>query len=191
MSVGIDFRNLTSPQNCGHERKMRATRRALVFAAAILSIGHVTASGQEFAVTDDWSILILPAVKVEQPLARMDSSRESATATAPATEQLHAAGHSHQRPVVDPADYQRVYRSIPFNRAEYDANPTYRHDTTMEILTGNPRHQTIVKHTSIRHAGETPVSSTTPAHLLPYRYNNPDRGLNYYFYFPYWNYRGF
>ena len=25
---------------------------------------------------------------------------------------------------------------------------------------------------------------------LPYRYNNYRRGLNYYFYFPYWNYRG-
>ena len=35
--------------------------------------------------------------------------------------------------------YAAVYRSIPFNRAEYVANPGYRHDATMELLTGNQR----------------------------------------------------
>lgn len=48
--------------------------------------------------------------------------------------------------VYDPAAYSRIYKSIPFNRTEYDANPNYRHDSTMEILTGNARHQTIVQH---------------------------------------------
>ena len=39
-----------------------------------------------------------------------------------------------------PADaYRKIYASIPFNRAEYVANPSYRHDATMELLTGNPR----------------------------------------------------
>jgi hypothetical protein len=36
-------------------------------------------------------------------------------------------------------DYQRVYASVPFSRAEYLANPSYRHDTAMELLTGNQR----------------------------------------------------
>jgi hypothetical protein len=35
--------------------------------------------------------------------------------------------------------YAAIYRSIPFSRAEYDAYPSYRHDATMELLTGNPR----------------------------------------------------
>ena len=35
--------------------------------------------------------------------------------------------------------YAAVYRSIPFNRAEYVANPGYRHDAAMELLTGNQR----------------------------------------------------
>ncbi len=30
--------------------------------------------------------------------------------------------------------YSEVYRSIPFSRAEYDADPTYRHNATMELL---------------------------------------------------------
>lgn len=47
---------------------------------------------------------------------------------------------------IDPSAYSRIYNSIPFNRAEYDVNPNYRHDSTMEILTGNARHQTIVRH---------------------------------------------
>jgi hypothetical protein len=35
--------------------------------------------------------------------------------------------------------YQRIYNSIPLNRTEYLANPSYRYDTTMELLTGNQR----------------------------------------------------
>lgn len=46
----------------------------------------------------------------------------------------------------DSAEYRRVYNSIPFSRADYKANPNYRHDSTMEILTGNARHQTVINH---------------------------------------------
>lgn len=46
----------------------------------------------------------------------------------------------------DAAEYRRVYNSVPFSRAEYKANPNYRHDSTMEILTGNARHQTVINH---------------------------------------------
>ena len=35
--------------------------------------------------------------------------------------------------------YREVYNSIPFSRAEYDANPSYRHDATMEFLFGQMR----------------------------------------------------
>lgn len=36
----------------------------------------------------------------------------------------------------DSRTYQEIYRSIPFSRAEYDANPAYRHLATMEIMLG-------------------------------------------------------
>ena len=89
--------------------------------------------------------------------------------------------------VTDPGSaYRRIYDSIPFNRAEYNANPSYRHDSTMELLTGNPRHQTILTHSTI--PGRQPWRRVG---VIPYRYNNFYRGLNYYFYFPYWNARGF
>lgn len=47
---------------------------------------------------------------------------------------------------VNAADYVRIYRTIPFNRAEYRVNPNYRHDSTMEILTGKVHHQTVIRH---------------------------------------------
>lgn len=37
------------------------------------------------------------------------------------------------------ARYRAIYDAIPFSRAEYDANPSYRHDATMEILFGQMR----------------------------------------------------
>ncbi len=35
--------------------------------------------------------------------------------------------------------YRAIYDSIPFSRAEYEANPSYRHDATMEFLFGQMR----------------------------------------------------
>jgi hypothetical protein len=53
----------------------------------------------------------------------------------------------------DSRSYREIYNSIPFSRAEYDANPAYRHQATMEIMLGQlhpiivapqalPRHET-------------------------------------------------
>jgi hypothetical protein len=42
------------------------------------------------------------------------------------------------------SEYRQIHRSIPFSRAEFDANPSYRHDAAMEILTGNARPQKTV-----------------------------------------------
>ena len=80
---------------------------------------------------EEWTMEIQPAVKL------------SAVPSVPVEARSAVAGETG---VFDPAAYARVYNSIPFNRAEYDVNPNYRHDSTMEILTGNARHQTIVQH---------------------------------------------
>lgn len=49
------------------------------------------------------------------------------------------------KPGQDPmaSRYESVYESIPFRRAEYLANPSYRHDTTVEILFGQMRQMVI------------------------------------------------
>lgn len=76
------------------------------------------------------------------------------------------------------AEYRRVYRSIPFSRAEYNANPNYRHDSAMEILTGNPRTQTIVQH---NHEHKQPVKRN-PAPARPSRILTPFSGSSYFWY---------
>jgi len=45
----------------------------------------------------------------------------------------------------NPLTYQEAYDSIPFSRAEYNANPAYRHEAAMELVFGVQRPTTIVK----------------------------------------------
>lgn len=75
--------------------------------------------------------------------------------------------------LINPAEYQRIYQSIPFSRAEYLNNPGYRHDTTMEILTGNPRHQTVIQH---NHEHKQPVKRIARPEL-PSRVIQPYSGF--------------
>lgn len=35
--------------------------------------------------------------------------------------------------------YREIYAAIPFDRAEYEANPSYRHEATLEFLFGQQR----------------------------------------------------
>lgn len=54
-----------------------------------------------------------------------------------------------EQPVVPQAiNYRDIYFAIPFNRAEYNANPSYRHEATMEILFNQLRPTVIQRSTS-------------------------------------------
>jgi hypothetical protein len=44
-----------------------------------------------------------------------------------------------------PLSYREAYDSIPFSRAEYSANPSYRHEAAMELVFGVQRPTTVVK----------------------------------------------
>ena len=46
---------------------------------------------------------------------------------------------------INPGAYAEVYNSIPYSRAEYFANPAYRHEATMEILFGQLRPRTVTQ----------------------------------------------
>lgn len=85
--------------------------------------------------------------------------------------------------------YKQIYDSIPFNRTEYNANPSYRHDAAMEILTGNSRHLTVVRHGA---ENRPPRANPNPGQIVvPYGYARPALRFNYYRHFPsmnpYWN----
>ncbi|MBS0204832.1 MAG: hypothetical protein JSS49_18145 [Planctomycetes bacterium] len=67
--------------------------------------------------------------------------------------------------------YTEIYRSIPFNRAEYNANPSYRHDTAVEFLFGKMRPTVI-------HRGTTTVNHHYPSgYGMPFGYGG--RGYAY------------
>lgn len=119
---------------------------------------------------DDWVIEITPAQKVRSAAPDFQVVEHE------------DAGHFTGSPEEKLSEYQRIYNSIPFNRAEYNRNPTYRHDSAMEILTGNARHTTIVKHQPQQIVRPT----TRPVAMNPYQfgYLRPALRLNYYRYFP-------
>lgn len=71
---------------------------------------------------------------------------------------------------VDGRTYEDVYRSIPFNHTEYVANPSYRHEATMEILFGQLRPMTIVKEQAAQ-----PIINDVPSPYQPYRYSHSER----------------
>lgn len=154
------------------DNAMRLSRRFTLMVATIALILYSTQTSRsdEVVVAADEPIQIIPAAKVPT------------TNPAPATVVVEGEVPAVN---VDSAEYQRVYRSIPFSRAEYRVNPNYRHDSTMEILTGNSRHQTIVQH-NFEH--KEPVQRIPPP-SLPSRVLVPFAGFGYPWGAPFWNYQ--
>ncbi|MEP3477678.1 MAG: hypothetical protein ABJZ55_00375 [Fuerstiella sp.] len=127
---------------------------------------------------EDWSVQILPALKLKSDVAvseiqLLDQPQES---------ELHVTPLPTMSREEFASEYQRVYHSIPFNRVEYNRNPTYRHDSAMEILTGNARHQTIVKHQPQQIV--RPAAQSRRINPSQFGYLRPALRLNYYRYFP-------
>ncbi|WP_437202567.1 hypothetical protein [Planctomicrobium sp. SH664] len=79
-----------------------------------------------------------------------------------------------------PRSYESIYRSIPYRRLEYLANPSYRHDATMEILFGQLR-PTVINRTDEPHRITNPVPPLTQPYpiskgelwSLPWAYYTP------------------
>lgn len=75
--------------------------------------------------------------------------------------------------------YRNIYEAIPFSRTEYLANPSYRQETTMELLFGELRPMTIhkVQRPQVHH-------DRVPLSAVPYPYRAYP-----YAEFDYWQYR--
>ena len=139
-------------------------------AAPVVSIPQT----DTIAVDDsEWQITIIPARKASDLVPAQ-----------PVTGAVTACDDCGQ---IDVTAYKRIYNSIPFNRAQFNANPNYRHDSTMEILTGNARHQTIVRHNTAppQPPGRIRTAPAAPlANPYQYGYLRPALRLNYYRDFP-------
>lgn len=127
---------------------------------------------------DDWSIQITPALKLNSEIVVSETQIVDQSVVSH-QEEGHQPAMSREQFV---SEYQRVYQSIPFNRAEYNRNPTYRHDSAMELLTGNARHQTIVKHQPQQIV--RPAAQSRRLNPSQFGYLRPALRLNYYRYFP-------
>jgi|GEM_PF-4600573 len=73
---------------------------------------------------------------IPQPAA---SAVSSAASTTISDEDWQITFLPAQTGTPNPKSYESVYQSIPFRRAEYLANPSYRHDATMEFMFGQMR----------------------------------------------------
>ncbi|MFM7165851.1 MAG: hypothetical protein ACKO3T_11445 [Planctomycetaceae bacterium] len=81
------------------------------------------------------SIQIIPAAKAPAP---KKSTAKNSTAK-PTEDAARVEAARVEAALVSSAAYRRIYRSIPFSRSLHDVNPGYRHDATMELLTGKSR----------------------------------------------------
>ena len=85
-----------------------------------------------------------------------------------------------ENPLAVAGSYGEVYRSIPFSRTEYLANPSFRHEAAMEILFGELRPMTIYKNVP-------PPAQAGAAfnYVTPYRYSHGRRRASYNFFYPF------
>lgn len=125
------------------------------------------------AQASDPSVQIIPAV-FSQP-----QPAEASPAKAPAAALKDGPVSTAPRdPVLMAQQYREIYNALPFLRSQYDANPTYRHDTTMELLFGQMRPMTI-------HRTTIDVKQQQPSvRYVPSPYNK--YGMNSFFYPFYW-----
>lgn len=98
-----------------------------------------------------WNIEIIPGpaigpspVPKAQLAARQAAQAETKPAALEANSGVVTAGAESAFPAgITPAAYAEVYNSIQFRRSEYLANPSYRHEATVEILLGQVRPKTV------------------------------------------------
>jgi hypothetical protein len=72
--------------------------------------------------------------------------------------------------------YSEIYKSIPFIRAEYDANPSYINDNAVEFLFGKMR-QTIIQRTTNVNQG---YGGGYGGYGVPWAYGGPGFGFGGY-----------
>jgi len=82
-------------------------------------------------------------------------------------------------PPVPRMTYAQALAQIPFSRAEYEANPSYRHDAAMELLFGQMRPTTIVRQT-VPYFSRYPDFIRNRFQIFPYPYQAPSLNMNYF-----------
>lgn len=88
---------------------------------------------------EKWQIAIRPLTT--DSIAAVAGDEQGETKPTPASPAPAASGTFAPR-----MTYEQAYNMVPFSRAEYEANPSYRHDSAIEIMTGQLRPTVIMRH---------------------------------------------
>jgi hypothetical protein len=136
-------RNVSTPSS---KAKFVPALGAGALLAALAVFGDSPVRADELASTqgpdkssEEWVIEI-------RPLQTEDSAAVTGIAPAPATQgPVEMSGAAAPGTLVPRMTYVQAMAQIPFNREEYEANPSYRHDAAMELMFGALRPTTIMK----------------------------------------------
>ncbi|MGE3314282.1 MAG: hypothetical protein AB7O26_04125 [Planctomycetaceae bacterium] len=146
---------------------MKTNRMACLAAKTLILLSAgMLAPSIATAQQADTSIKILPATKAV--------AETTPAAPAPADDKTAAPKAT--------MSYEEAYRSIPFSRAEYQANPSYRHDAALEIMFGQLRPTTIVRNALPSTA--TDYGYNYFDYITPYSYYRRGYGRSYNFFYP-------
>lgn len=157
----------------------------LLFGVAASSFAEETTTPVDEG-SGKFKILITPRKSVTRPVVRVAQQNtavlaaQDADADAKTTQAAPPPATKPGMPVIIPQPvrkprYVDVYNSIPFSRSEWYANPSYRHDATIELLLGQIRPVT-----RIYNAPPAPAFEF----VRPYRYFHRGRSVNYNFWYP-------
>lgn len=147
------------------------------------------------SASEKWNVEITPRYVIAQ-----NETEQPAAATVPEPPPAATdANAEYEGVAINPApvstrefnakSYVDVYNSIPFSRSEYDYNPGYRHEATMELLLGQVKTRTIIERAApAQQTWYRPAMYTTPYRTFYGRY-----GVNFnlwwrrvpLFYYPY------
>ena len=128
---------------------------------------------------DDWRIEIVPGPAIgTSPVPKFDRAVRQALDDKP---QMPPAPNAEPNQIVVPAgaevvmptginmaSYIEVYNSIPFRRSEFLANPSFRHDATIELMLGQIRPKTITNVTVTQSTCCWPQAATYAPYGNPY-----------------------
>ncbi|MCA9039666.1 MAG: hypothetical protein KDA65_04890 [Planctomycetaceae bacterium] len=126
----------------------------IYLALATLALGFSLINITVASEGEGWKIEITPRFTLDRntkqtlhPVRQTAHFRVAQAETLTVPEPESELASTTQMPQINPAytmteipvpNYNQIYKSIPYSRAQYLANPSYRHDATMSIILGQP-----------------------------------------------------
>lgn len=172
----------TQMENSSPKQARLQFRKFFLFATAI-AIALICQS--ERAHSQDAVVPPLPPMpeivaQAELPENAVTQPREGEKTLVDGNWKIQITPQQASRVDVNPKNYEKIYNSIPYRRAEYLANPSYRHDTTVEIMFGQMRPTVVHRQDQPQRIVNPRPSAVNPGgyHLLEYM-SYPGRVIRY------------